>query len=134
MRAANIQRLITFGTVLDYMPHTAVIQEHERLEVFGRFVPDQAGHLAALGEEYSVDNLGILCKVLEYDGAPELLSMWLCILQARLGTHRAWDPWDPACWLFLPFRMQLPLSKPHAYGSSRLCPWTCQLWWLGRRS
>jgi len=104
MRSAGRHRLIVFGPNLqsiaapprhgapglaDVSPAWEEMQRGveelhaaEQLSVFAKTVPDQKGLLLFLSYLVSVSDLGSLMIALDYRGAPELLSMWLCVLSA----------------------------------------------------
>jgi hypothetical protein len=93
MRAAGIRHIASVSSadsLLDGQQRRA-----EELQTFCATVPDQRNHLEHCGQLLGVQSVPALCEALGYTGAPEDLSMWLCLFAGKgleqnyLGYPRA---------------------------------------------
>jgi hypothetical protein len=85
MRAAGIRHIASASSadsVLDGQQRRA-----EELQTFRATVPDQRGHLDHCGQLLGVHSVPALCEALGYTGAPEDLSMWLCLFAGKGLEH-----------------------------------------------
>ena len=80
MRNSGIHRL-----ELSPVPGLAHLLAAERLEEVLQVFPDEMHWLDMFAAAFHVDDLSNLCRKLEYEGPPELLSGFLCLYCGKVG-------------------------------------------------